>query len=93
MSVRMERGYPILTDKQVEAKRKADRILVNSLIDQVEDMRGQLADLDTSYDLLKTKTSRSIGSLKDSISWLKAWSAGITIVMFIYMLGDVLGAW
>lgn len=94
MSVRIDRGKPmVLNESQLKSKVQSDRILVRNLLDQNKTMYEQLLDLETSYDLLKTKTSRSIGSLNDAVSWIKVWLGGMTVVLALYILGDVLGAW
>lgn len=94
MSVKVNRRCPArLSKSQVASKSDSDRILVGNLLDQNRDMMHKLENLTTDYELLKSKTDRSIGSLKDEVSWLKFCIGLMCLASFVYILGDVLGAW
>lgn len=64
----------------------ANKTLLENLLVQNQDMKVHISELEVDYELLKSRTNRTIGYLKDQIAWLKAWNGALSLIMTINVI-------
>lgn len=82
-----------MKNETIETAKKSSMVILSSVLAQNTELHKDIDDLQTDYDLLKTRTSRSIYYLKNQISWTKAWLGGVTSALLIDIVFNMIGVW